>query len=122
MKIMEIVQYVWKTATTALHVGLAPQGKRMHLRVAGLRLTLQYGGNEKNYENLSLEELHDRLSFLDYQLCVLEDEAPENEDSHAYTLWCDAMEELEEQFDEVLAALERLERKCVPLRKLSLCA
>ncbi len=107
MKIYELISWAAQYLSAAFHVCVATAGKRIYITLLGQRFTLQYGDNTRQYSRLSMEQLNQRLLWLDYQLSILEDVDPVEEKPADRIAWQDAMEELEEQFDEVLSAMER---------------
>lgn len=117
MKIYELMTWITQNLRTVFHICIATAGKRIYITLLGQRFTLQYGDNTGKYRRLSMEQLNERLLWLDYQLSILEDVDPEEEMPADRIAWQDAMEELEEQFDEVLTAMEQRKRQYLPLRK-----
>lgn len=119
---MKIMEKMWKELSAAFGVSAAPQNKRMYFTLPGLHLTVQYGDNRNRYDGLTMEQLNDHLIFVDYQLALLEDLDPQEETPRNRNALRDRQEELEEQFDEILAAMERLERSAKQYRKYCVCA
>ncbi len=118
MKIFELISWIAQYLSAAFHICVATAGKRIYITLLGQRFTVQYGDSTRQYSRLSMEQLNQRLLWLDYQLSILEDVDPEEEKPADRIAWQDAMEELEEQFDEVLSAMEQ-RKHYMPLRKVA---
>ena len=120
--LMKMMENMWKNISAAFGISAAPQSKRMYVTLPGLHLTVQYGDNRNRYDGLTMEQLNDHLIFVDYQLALLEDLDPQEETPRNRNALRDRQEELEEQFDEILAAMERLEQSAKQYRRYCVCA
>ena len=119
---MKMMENMWKNISAAFGISAVPQSKRMYVTLPGLHLTVQYGDNRNRYDGLTMEQLNDHLIFVDYQLALLEDLDPQEETPRNRNALRDRQEELEEQFDEILAAMERLEQSAKQYRRYCVCA
>jgi hypothetical protein len=120
--LMKMMEKMWKELSAAFGISTVSQSKRMYFTLPGLHMTVQYGDNRSRYDGLTMEQLNDHLIFVDYQLALLEDLDPQEETPRNRNALRDRQEELEEQFDEILAAMERLERSAKQYRKYCVCA